>query len=161
MFLYLVSTEKYAYSFPLLNFLHSPIRLKELWKQKQHLEFMWKTSATSSLFTHIFDSHYSAPNGFDWEYAFNGGEGGNAPGALSNPTLVIDSTSPFEEVNIGSRAEAFASEMHIRATYFRTNNLLVPHGDDFHYQVGKTGRMVIEIIVATTIKSHAFHREFI
>ena len=112
-------------------------RLKDQWKGSRHLEFLWKTSNTTSLFTHILDSHYSAPSGFDWEYAFNGGLGGFSPAAPHNPVIITSSTSPFLISNVKERADAFVKEMKIRAAWFRTNNLLVPHGDDFHYQVLK------------------------
>ncbi len=110
-------------------------RLKEQWKQSQNLEFVWATSGNSSIFAHILDSHYSAPSSFDWEYAFSGGLGGSAPGALSNPTIVVQPASPFQQSNVQERADAFVMEMKRRAAWFRTDNLLVPHGDDFHYQV--------------------------
>ena len=41
-------------------------------KQKQQLEFIWRGSrslgAEAQMFTHVMDSHYCTPKGFNWEH---------------------------------------------------------------------------------------------
>lgn len=52
--------------------------LKDDFKRSQHMEFVWHPSASpvqsrnnsnqnTEIFAHILHTHYSAPEGFDWE----------------------------------------------------------------------------------------------
>lgn len=44
-------------------------QLKSAWQSHKKLEFMWQPSRSrpnATLFTHVLDSHYSSPWGFDW-----------------------------------------------------------------------------------------------
>ena len=80
--------------------------LKTAWQQSQHLEFTWRGTPsrndTADMFTHVLDSHYSAPYGFDWEY--------NTPGscntfdlANTNPSLHAESMSILTPPNLEAR----------------------------------------------------------
>ena len=88
---------------------------KDEWKASQHLEFVWRGSATlgreTEMFTHILDSHYSFPSGFNFE---------------RDP--------PITEANIASKAQSLVTELLKRSAWYRTPHLLVPGGDDFRWQ---------------------------
>jgi hypothetical protein len=88
-------------------------------KDSRSLEFFWTPHETLykdvSILTHILDSHYIYPDGFDWEF--------NDP--IQNP--------PISDANIKQRAELFVQEVKTRANWFRTSHLLVPWGSDFRY----------------------------
>jgi len=90
--------------------------LKDSWKTSQHLEFVWRGSKSlgseTEMLTHVLDSHYSFPSGFDFE-------GGSVP---------------ITDANIASRAQTLVNELIRRSAWYRTNNLLIPGGDDFRWQ---------------------------
>ena len=89
---------------------------KEAWKAERHLEFVWRGSpslgAQTEMFTHVLDSHYSFPSGFNFE-----------------------ANAPITDLNIAERAQTLATELLRRAAWFRTPYLLVPGGDDFGWKV--------------------------
>eukprot|EP00002_Diphylleia_rotans_P037925 TRINITY_DN853_c0_g1_i6.p1 TRINITY_DN853_c0_g1~~TRINITY_DN853_c0_g1_i6.p1 ORF type:complete len:935 (-),score=209.41 TRINITY_DN853_c0_g1_i6:77-2881(-) len=91
-------------------------RQKDDYKARKHMEFVWRGSRSregdAELFTHILDSHYSAPYGFDWE---NG-------------------VPPITDRNVKARADEFVRQMKERSGWFLTNQLLIPFGDDFKFQ---------------------------
>eukprot|EP00003_Mantamonas_plastica_P005509 TRINITY_DN1441_c1_g2_i4.p1 TRINITY_DN1441_c1_g2~~TRINITY_DN1441_c1_g2_i4.p1 ORF type:complete len:1388 (-),score=486.72 TRINITY_DN1441_c1_g2_i4:112-4029(-) len=103
-----------------------PFYKKAEFKNTKRMEFIWRGSGSlgkdTEILTHVLHTHYSAPRGFDWE------EG--APPLYEGSTLV-------------SRAQMFAGEMKNRANAYRTNNLLVPFGDDFKFKnaEGQFGNM--------------------
>eukprot|EP00735_Rhodelphis_limneticus_P005083 TRINITY_DN1678_c0_g1::TRINITY_DN1678_c0_g1_i1::g.17727::m.17727 TRINITY_DN1678_c0_g1::TRINITY_DN1678_c0_g1_i1::g.17727 ORF type:complete len:991 (-),score=264.01,sp/P34098/MANA_DICDI/29.95/6e-112,Glyco_hydro_38/PF01074.17/3.4e-76,Glyco_hydro_38C/PF07748.8/1e-27,Alpha-mann_mid/PF09261.6/2.7e-16 TRINITY_DN1678_c0_g1_i1:104-2710(-) len=89
-------------------------RLKEDLKNSQNLEFIWRPDpalgSSSDILTHILDSHYSFPSGFDFE-----------------------KDTPITDANIKSRASILVSELKKRASWFKTRNILIPGGDDFRW----------------------------
>lgn len=91
-------------------------------QQSRAVEFMWTPSASTddSILTHVIGEGmlYMSPSGCDWE-------------GLQNNSFP---DSPITASNIGSRAAALAQELRRRAAHFRTPNLLVPFGGDFHFQ---------------------------
>jgi hypothetical protein len=119
------------------------------WRDAQQLEFIWRPSESrgkqGELFAHIFDSHYCIPTmpdgtGFEWEYGFGQMGTANSIGLNEDtppkysPFLVANTSSPISKPNVAERAAMYATEMKRRAKWFRTRNLLVPHGCDFHFQ---------------------------
>ena len=87
-------------------------QLKDNWKAEKHLEFIWRGSKSlgseTDMFTHILDSHYSFPSGFDFER-----------------------DAPITDANIATRVQSLVTELKRRSQWFLTNNLLVTGGDDF------------------------------
>lgn len=60
---------KMGFNAQIINRIH--YTLKESWKQSKHLEFLWRGSNSLGeeveMFTHVLDSHYSFPSGFNFE----------------------------------------------------------------------------------------------
>lgn len=83
---------------------------------------------SSDMFTHVLHTHYSAPQGFDWEEY--------APSVDDN--------------SVASRAAQLISTLKARSTAYRHRHLLVPFGDDFKFrnaelQFGNMGKLVQHI----------------
>ncbi len=97
--------------------------LKTRFKGDRDMEFMWRGSDVGlpapggELFTHVLHTHYSAPQGFDWE----------------NSGVVRISSD-----NVRYQAEALVSMLEGRAAAYRTRHLLVPFGDDFKFKFAST-----------------------
>lgn len=90
---------------------------KNALKASRGMEFLWRGSpdslgAASDIFTHVLHTHYSAPQGFDWE----------------------EGASPVSPGQEASRANQLLSELRSRARSYRTSNLLVAFGDDFKFK---------------------------
>lgn len=107
-----------------------PFNMKHGLKGSKGMEFIWKpTPDGPGLFTHVLHTHYSAPLGFDWE----------EPGGI-----------PLNEGSIRGLASQFADECKKRSSAYRTDQLLVPFGDDFKFkaaeiQFGNMDRLIREI----------------
>jgi len=117
--------QRYGYSALVINRIHH--RLKQRFRQGQHLEFVWqagkpwsndavktpveRTNVPDGLFTHVLHGHYASPDGYDFERAG-----------------VRDVTAP--------RGRASRLILHAKdlARSFRTHHVLVPWGDDFSFQ---------------------------
>ena len=84
--------------------------LKSKWIAARALEFTW----SEGIFTHCLEEHYSSPQGFDFEGSFE-----------DNPQI--------SRRNLAARAEALLAVVRRRASYFRTDNLLLLFGDDFRF----------------------------
>ena len=88
---------------------------KDEWKASQHLEFVWRGSPSlgeeTEMFTHVLDSHYSFPSGFNFE-----------------------TDAPITDGNIATRAQNLVNELVRRSAWYRSTKLLVPGGDDFRWQ---------------------------
>ena len=94
-----------------INRIHAQI--KDKLKQTQQMEFLWKRADNgSALLTHVLHTHYSAPQGFDWE------EGARQ----------VDSNS------VASRANELIATLRQRANAYIHGHLLVPFGDDFKFR---------------------------
>lgn len=103
-----------------------PDPIKAQLKANRSLEFVWQGSASlpashSAILTHVLDTHYESPAGFDWE-----------------PPVPGSSATPVTATNVGQRADAWVSTMLQRADWYATPLLLVPLGGDF--EVSKKGR---------------------
>jgi lysosomal alpha-mannosidase len=85
--------------------------LKDSFKRGQTMEFLWETPM-GDLFAHVLHTHYSAPQGFDWE----------------------DGMPQVTPGNVGDRARQLQGILSDRANAYRTCNLLVPFGDDFKFK---------------------------
>lgn len=109
-----------GYEAIVLNRVH--FALKTDFKRQKHMEFVWQPSkllngqgesgAHADIFAHVLHTHYSAPEGFDWE--------GGSPG--------------ISEATVADRAALLASTLKQRAEAFAHQRLLVPWGDDFKFQ---------------------------
>jgi len=96
-----------------INRIHHSV--KDAFKQSRQMEFHWRgadVGQKADMFTHVLHTHYSAPQGFDWE-----------EGAMG-----------VEAHNVQHRAHELSNIMHARAGAFRTRHLLVPFGDDFKFK---------------------------
>lgn len=96
-----------------------PEPIKEQLRQNQTLQFVWHGSSTlsahkSAILTHVLDTHYESPAGFDWE-----------------PPVPNSQALPVTSDNVADRADAFVNTMAKRAQWYRTPLLLVPLGGDF------------------------------
>lgn len=87
--------------------------IKDSLKSLTDMEFIWKGSPSTEIFTHVLHTHYSAPKGFDWEES-------------GSPSLLNSD-------KVAGRANKFAADMKNRAKAYKTNHLLVPFGDDFKF----------------------------
>ncbi|GLV45785.1 Lysosomal alpha-mannosidase II [Carabus blaptoides fortunei] len=87
-------------------------------------EMLWQGSQSlgpsSQLFTSILYNHYSAPPGFCFDVL------------CSDDSIVENQNSP--EYNAERKARAFLSFVKQQASYYKTNNIIITMGDDFHYQ---------------------------
>jgi alpha-mannosidase II len=99
-------------------------KIKAQMKIEKALEFIWKPKSSAvptttyrnesnGLMTHVLHTHYSAPQGFDFE---------------NHGVLGVSSS------NVAERAKEFVAEMKKRASHYRTNHILVPFGDDFKFK---------------------------
>lgn len=101
-----------------INRIHYSI--KREFKELGHMEFMWRgvnvgpsnATALTDMLTHVLHTHYTAPDGFDWE----------------------EGSTPVNMNNVERMAEMFAREMLRRRNAYRTNHLLVAWGDDFKFK---------------------------
>jgi len=107
---------KMGFNAHIINRIH--YQLKDDWKAERHLEFVWRGSdslgSETDMFTHVLDSHYSFPSGFDFER-----------------------DSPISEFNIESRVNSLVSELKRRSNWYLAKHLFVTGGDDFRWQNAK------------------------
>lgn len=100
-----------------INRIHYSI--KQQLKASKQMEFFWTWDDAKrfeeGILTHVLHTHYSAPQGFDWE------ERG-----------ITITTS-----NVEARCNQFARMMRERAAAYQTGKLLVPFGDDFKFHNAK------------------------
>lgn len=103
-----------GYKALVINRIHH--HLKQIYKESRDMEFIWRASPSLSskaeMFTHVLHTHYAAPKTFDWE----------------------EDAVAVSDTNIQYRASYFVSSLKERAQAYRTNQLLVPWGDDFKFQ---------------------------
>lgn len=87
---------------------------------EQRMEFWWRPYPAPHvrMFTHVLDKLYSSPVGCDWE------------------GLVVGyfPSTPITDANVAARSEALLLEISMRAAQWRTRNVLLPFGGDFHFQ---------------------------
>lgn len=111
--------------------------LKEAWQDDQKLQFVWRGTpsrgTSADMFTHVLDSHYSAPYGFDFEYFTPASPSDLSAMADTNPPIINTPPSKMTPSNLADRATALVADLQTRAAYFSTPHLLVPYGDDFKY----------------------------
>jgi hypothetical protein len=104
---------KMGFNAHVINRIH--YQQKDQWKADRHLEFVWRGSPSlrqeTEMFTHVLDSHYSFPDGFNFE-----------------------TSPPITDVNIATRAQTLVNELVRRSAWYRSSKLLVPGGDDFRWQ---------------------------
>ena len=79
----------------------------------------------TDMFTHVLHTHYSAPQGFDWE----------------------EYAQAVDDNSVASRAQQLVSALKGRSSSYRHRHLLVPFGDDFKFrnaelQFGNMGKLV-------------------
>ena len=64
-------------------------------KKNQGLEFVWQGSkslgSSVEMFSHVLDSHYNTPKGFDWEHGVSQSlpQGDGPPPVITNPPSFI------------------------------------------------------------------------
>ncbi|XP_037050772.1 lysosomal alpha-mannosidase-like [Bradysia coprophila] len=84
------------------------------------MEMIWQSSENlddSDLLTGVLFNHYSPPPGFCFD-------------VLCNDEPLIDAGADY---NIERRVEEFANFTKRQAASYRTNNIILTFGDDFHY----------------------------
>lgn len=95
---------------------------RETRKANRNMDFLWQGSANldnSVIFGNAFpESLYYSPGGFCWDC-------GDEP--------IIDDQESFD-YNVVRKASDFLEYAKRYATYYSTNNVLVPMGGDFQYQ---------------------------
>lgn len=88
---------------------------KNKWKDEKHMEFVWRGSKSlgveTEMFTHVLDSHYSFPSGYNFE-----------------------KDEPITDTNIATKADNLVLEFKKRANWYRTRHLFIPGGDDFRWK---------------------------
>jgi lysosomal alpha-mannosidase len=93
-------------------------------EKSKELEFIWKGSdemgASSNIFTNIMDNGYSAPSGFCFDVRC-----GDDP-IIDDPTLV--------DYNVDQKVNDFVKFVNEFSSKYRTNNIMIPLGDDFRYE---------------------------
>lgn len=101
-----------------MNFLvlnRIPEEVKASLKSNQSLQFYWETP-NCRILVHVMDTHYSSPDGFNWEDLEYGGP------------------APIDGHNVQERSDVFMKILRDRATLYRTPHVLVPMGGDFTFQ---------------------------
>ena len=90
------------------------------------LEMVWETSidTPSELFTGINYNYYSPPDYFCWD-------------SWCNDEPIMDDAS-MHDFNARERTEAFLEYAYEQAKHYKTNNVLLTLGMDFHYQAAHT-----------------------
>lgn len=86
------------------------------------MEVVWKSSDNlddNDILTGVLYNHYSPPPGFCFDM-------------LCNDEPIIDDEYSAD-YNVDARISAFADFVKRQAGYFRTNNVILTMGDDFHY----------------------------
>ena len=95
-----------------------PDDVKAVMRKNKELEFVWEGSPqignSSRVLYHVYDTHYAAPDGFDWEDQ-----------VVYAPPVTSD--------NVRERSLAFAEVCVNRSTFYATPLLLLPWGSDFRY----------------------------
>eukprot|EP01119_Soliformovum_irregulare_P019887 TRINITY_DN6388_c0_g1_i4.p1 TRINITY_DN6388_c0_g1~~TRINITY_DN6388_c0_g1_i4.p1 ORF type:complete len:1028 (+),score=331.23 TRINITY_DN6388_c0_g1_i4:166-3084(+) len=103
-----------GYQALVLNRIHH--QLKGTYIRDSDLEFIWRPSPTlgdaTQIFAHVLHTHYSAPIGFDWE----------------------EHSTPINEHNLEGQSQHLVNILKERSRAYRTNQLMVPWGDDFKFQ---------------------------
>eukprot|EP00029_Vermamoeba_vermiformis_P007896 TRINITY_DN3546_c0_g1_i1.p1 TRINITY_DN3546_c0_g1~~TRINITY_DN3546_c0_g1_i1.p1 ORF type:complete len:1137 (-),score=300.82 TRINITY_DN3546_c0_g1_i1:18-3428(-) len=94
-----------------INRIHFDTKTK--YKAAKHMEFIWHglNQADAKIMTHVLHTHYSAPQGFDFE----------------------ESWMTTTDENKAKRARELVNILTSRGQVYRTDNLLVPWGDDFKF----------------------------
>ena len=94
---------------------------KEIRRDRQELEFVWRSSKSrgreADIFVHILAEAYQTPPECSVDH--------DAPDPQNDPTLPTDPT------NMIATGESFVKAANIRKPYFRHNHVLIPFGDDF------------------------------
>jgi hypothetical protein len=122
-------------------------KIKAQMKVEKSLEFIWKPKSSAvptntyknesdGLMTHVLHTHYSAPQGFDFEN----------PGVMG-----------VNNANVGDRARDFVNEMKRRAAHYRTNHILVPFGDDFKFKDASRQFGSMDLLIGTKINQNYFN----
>jgi lysosomal alpha-mannosidase len=87
------------------------------------MEVIWQGSANldnANIFTNVFPEFYSSPSGYCFDIE------------CGDEVLNDDDASP--DYNIPRKVGDFLSKVQELASYYQTNNLLIPMGGDFQYQ---------------------------
>ncbi|CAE8599582.1 unnamed protein product [Polarella glacialis] len=109
-------------------------RTKASLARERALDFMWVidgggseppgSSKAKALLTHVLDSFYGTPDGFDFELD-----------AAAEPVIPRGKEpSPFTRSNIVRRASELVALASLRARSYATPHVLIPYGSDFAFQ---------------------------
>lgn len=90
------------------------------YRKEETFEFVWNVQSSrgevpTDVFTHVLDSGYESPAGFDFE---------GPPG--SNP--------PITRTNVKERADLLVSIVRERNSWYRHDNLLMPFGGELRFE---------------------------
>lgn len=86
------------------------------------------------MFTSLLYNHYSAPDGFCFDVACN-----------NVVPIVDDEESPL--YNLKSKVEAFAEFVRKQAANYKSNNIIITMGDDFHYQNAHANFVNMDVLI--------------
>ena len=107
--------------------------------QREHnktLEMVWEASqdlgAQSDLFTGVLFDHYGPPPGFCWDL-------------LCNDEPIMD--SPILENNLDDRIKVFVDYVRNQGEHYKTNNIMLTMGMDFHYQAAHAWFMNLDRLI--------------
>ena len=101
------------------------------------MEVIWQGSANlenTNIFTNVFPEFYYPPSGYCFDIE------------CGDEVLVDDDTSP--DYNIPRKVDDFLGRVTSLASYYRTNNLLIPMGGDFQYQSAEKNFINIDKLIA-------------
>ena len=93
-------------------------------KKNRSLQFLWHgngelSASDSEVLTHVLDSHYESPAGFDWEL---------------DPHSPGESGRRVTDANVQNMSDAYVQEALARNDYYLGGSILVPFGQDFRFQ---------------------------
>lgn len=98
---------------------------KSLRLKQSRLEMVWRGSPknqgeSSDLFTGLFYNHYAPPKQFCFD-------------PRCSDQVVVRDDRNLDEINIDTLVEEFVEMAQSVADSYRTNNVMIPMGDDFNY----------------------------
>ena len=103
--------------------------------EEKTLEMIWETSAdtTSEIFTGINYNYYSPPDYFCWDY-------------WCNDEPIMDDAS-LSDYNSRQIALDLIEYLERQASHYRSNNILLTMGMDFHYQIAHVWYKNLDITI--------------
>ena len=97
---------------------------KDKRKDEREMEFVWRPNPETfkndtQIFTHALHSHYSAPDGFNFDM-------------LADDPMWLDNNKS-KDFNANQEAQKLMALLEERAQHYMTDEIFVVFGDDFQY----------------------------